>query len=336
MASAVGELGAILRGGEAGGPEQQAVDGGAAAAAAAAAAGAQQVPGVDISKLSQLSDFADKELQRDDKPAEAQYTQESLLQAAAGNPLAAFQQATQPIPGAILPDAQAMSQMQGATDPAAAAAAEEQQKAIAAAAAAATAMGAVGGLPFDAAAQQQLLQSMALMGTPGMLGVDWSHAMAVRGACIAAGNPQAWKMQVCAHPQLQQPSSPSMCTDVPLARHLPPLPRSCRSSICQKRTWSRSRGHAARAASRRGAAPWTRCASWSASWSRQAPRCPAQALAQTVARCPDLWPPRLGVSHASRHELRPPWAAHSGARAVGCCSTPSPSRCAPCSVQLLQ
>ncbi len=175
MASAVGELGAILRGGEAGGPEQQPGDGGAAAAAAAAA-GAQQATGVDISKLSQLSDFADKELQGGEKPAEAQYTQEQLLQAAAGNPLAAFQQATQPIPGAVLQDAQAMSQMQGAADPAAvAAAAEEQQKALAAAAATA-AMGAVGGMPFDAAAQQQLLQSMALM--PGIM--DWSHAMAVR------------------------------------------------------------------------------------------------------------------------------------------------------------
>ncbi|KAL4443494.1 hypothetical protein ABPG75_011231 [Micractinium tetrahymenae] len=189
MASAVGELGAILRGGEAGGPEQQAGDGGAAAAAAAAAAG--KAPGVDISKLSQLSDFADKELQKDDKPAEAQYTQESLLQAAAGNPLDAFQQATQPIPGAVLPDAHAMSQMQGAADPAAAAAAaEEQQKAIAAAAAAAATMGAVGGLPFDAAAQQQLLQSMALMGTPGMLGVDWSHAMAVQHMPEADVEPQ--------------------------------------------------------------------------------------------------------------------------------------------------
>lgn len=168
MASAVGELGAILRGGEA--EQQQAVADDAGAAAAAAAAAGQA--GVDISKLSQLSDFADKELQKDSTPVgiAAQFPQEHLIQAPT-NPLAFPQQPSQPTiqPAPVLPDSQAMSQMaaDGAASAAAAvAAAEEQQKAMAAAAAAAAAA-----LPFD---QTQLMaQTMALM--PGMLGVDWSQ-----------------------------------------------------------------------------------------------------------------------------------------------------------------
>ena len=182
MASAVGELGAILRGGEPG-TQQEAADGGAAAAAAAAAAAGQ--PGVDISKLSQLSDFANKELQKDGTqpgapglpPGGVQFSQESLL-SAPDNPLA-FQAPSQPdIPAPSLPPSQAMSQQlpgDGAQPPA-----DDPQKAMAAAVAAAT----MPAMNFD---PQQLMQSMALM--PTLMGnMDWSH-LAVsgrKGACWRA------------------------------------------------------------------------------------------------------------------------------------------------------
>ncbi|EFN58193.1 hypothetical protein CHLNCDRAFT_142040 [Chlorella variabilis] len=165
MASAVNELGQLLRGGEAPADANQQADGAGGSVqpgAAAAAAGKAGATGVDISKLSQLSDFADKELQRDQKPAH--FSQESLIEPPP-NPLT-FQQASQPadIPAPLLPESQNMSTLPPGATPAsaaAAAAAEEQQKQMAAAAAAA-----VGGvLPME--------QMMALM--PGMLGMDWAQ-----------------------------------------------------------------------------------------------------------------------------------------------------------------
>jgi hypothetical protein len=133
-------------------------------------AAAGKVPGVDISKLSQLSDFADKELQQSKPTA---FSQDSLIEPPP-NPLA-FQQASQPadIPAPVLPDSQNMSALPPGATPgsAAAAAAEEQQKQMQAMAAGTLP------IPMDAA------QMMALM--PGVLGMaDWGH-LAVRGAAAA-------------------------------------------------------------------------------------------------------------------------------------------------------
>ncbi len=166
MASAVNELGQLLRGGEASGEEERQQESGGdggeetgGAASPAAAAGGEGGPGVDLSKLSQLSDFADKELQRDQKPP--QFSQESLIEAQ-HNPLT-FQQASQPadIPAPLLPESQNMSTLPSGATPGSAAeaasvaAAEEQQKQMAA-----------------AAAIPNMHELMAMM-TPGMLNMDW-------------------------------------------------------------------------------------------------------------------------------------------------------------------
>ncbi|KAI3428065.1 hypothetical protein D9Q98_006449 [Chlorella vulgaris] len=159
MASAVNELGQLLRGGDIpqdAHQQQQQQHPGSVAAHAAAQAAAAAAAGVDISKLSQLSDFADKELQQSSKPA-APFSQESLIEPHP-TPLN-YQQASQPadIPAPLLPESQNMSTLPagatpgGAAAAAAAAAAEEQQKQMAA----------VGSMPLE--------QMMALM--PGMLGM---------------------------------------------------------------------------------------------------------------------------------------------------------------------
>ena len=285
MASAVNELGQLLRGGEAPADANQQADGAGGSVqpgAAAAAAGKAGATGVDISKLSQLSDFADKELQRDQKPAH--FSQESLIEPPP-NPLT-FQQASQPadIPAPLLPESQNMSTLPPGATPAsaaAAAAAEEQQKQMAAAAAAA-----VGGvLPME--------QMMALM--PGMLGMDWAQ-MAVRArlasqpACLPARPPTLPALPACSRacfpcrPACKVAAGPTACSccashalahlaNLAPSAFRPLLPPSalllpCRCPTPWRQMCRSSPGRAARAGSPRGAGPWTRCDSSCAYWSR--------------------------------------------------------------------